>query len=198
VFWSRMMSLLNDEQKNAIIDILKEKEHARVGLVSSKMSYFAFNELKKEVAANKDKDYQDISKINYEIKAIDSFIRRMDKKVIIVNKEIEDEKILARYSNIHTISEKEKSLVTLVIDGEKNQIAVKKVVKKNESDVYVKLKEVNSVHIPQIYHILEEEDTVIILEEYAEGFTLKEKMDIKKEKKLVKMELNHYYGLRNA
>lgn len=55
-----------------------------------------FNELKKEVASNKDKDYKDISKINYEIKAIDSFIQRMANKETKANKEIEVEKTIEK------------------------------------------------------------------------------------------------------
>lgn len=40
---------LSQTQRKAIIDILKEKEQIKVGIVSSKISYFSFNEMQKEL-----------------------------------------------------------------------------------------------------------------------------------------------------
>ena len=87
--------ILQNNMMNRIQEVKRTLEEA----TTTKERIELFNELKKEVASNKDKDYQDISKINYEIKAIDSFIRRMDKKVIIVNKEIEVEKTIENNDN---------------------------------------------------------------------------------------------------
>ncbi len=82
--------ILQINMMNRIQEVKQSLEEA----TSSKERIELFNELKKEVASNKDKDYQDISKINYEIKAIDSFIQRMDKKEAKANKEIEVEKTI--------------------------------------------------------------------------------------------------------
>lgn len=82
--------ILQNTMMNRIQEVKKSLEEA----TTTKERIDLFNELKKEVVANKDKDYQDISKINYEIKAIDSFIQRMDKKEAKANKEIEVEKTI--------------------------------------------------------------------------------------------------------
>jgi hypothetical protein len=85
--------------QNNMMSRIQEVKRTLEEATTTKERIELFNELKKEVASNKDKDYQDISKINYEIKAIDSFIRRMDKKVFIVNKEIEVEKTIENNDN---------------------------------------------------------------------------------------------------
>lgn len=77
--------------QNTMMNRIQEVKQSLEEATTTKERINLFNELKKEVASNKDKDYQDISKINYEIKAIDSFIQRMDKKEAKANKEIEVE-----------------------------------------------------------------------------------------------------------
>ena len=80
--------ILQNNMMNRIQEVKQSLEEA----TTTKERIDLFNELKKEVAANK--DYQDINKINYEIKAINSFIQRMDKKEAKVTKEIEVEKTI--------------------------------------------------------------------------------------------------------
>ena len=92
--------------QNTMMNRIQEVKQSLEEATTTKERIDLFNELKKEVVANKDKDYQDINKINYEIKAIDSFIQRMDKKeatqseqaklVRKANKEIEVEKTIEK------------------------------------------------------------------------------------------------------
>ena len=82
--------------QNTMMNRIQEVKQSLEEATTTKERIDLFNELKKEVVANKDKDYQDINKINYEIKAIDSFIQRMDKKEAKATKEIEVEKTIEK------------------------------------------------------------------------------------------------------
>ncbi len=82
--------------------------------------------------------------------------------------------LLEQYKEIHSLSQKEKCKVTLVINPEKNQIAVKKFITGNNSDIFHKLKETANIHLPKIYLLVEEEGCITLIEEYIEGVTLQD------------------------
>ncbi|MFV0343878.1 MAG: hypothetical protein ACK5JH_13480 [Anaerocolumna sp.] len=69
--------------------------------------------------------------------------------------------LLNQYKDIHSLSQKEKSSITLIINPEKNQIAVKKCITGSSIDIYNKLKETTNIHFPKIYLLMEEKDNII-------------------------------------
>lgn len=74
----------------------------------------------------------------------------------------------------YNLSQKDNTSVSLVMNAEKNLIAVKKVIKGKKSDLYYRIKEIDNIHLPKVYSIDKEEDCFIVIEEYIEGLTLKD------------------------
>lgn len=58
-----------------------------------------------------------------------------------------------------------------------NKIFIKKTVEKDNYEIYKKIKELNIPNIPEIYEIIILEDKLIIIEEYINGYSLKEVLD---------------------
>lgn len=83
---------------------------------------------------------------------------------------IEDEYKLSFYKEIGYIDEKKD--IKLVKHIENNDLYVKKKIKIFNRDVYQKLMEYRFKNIPQIYLLVEEEDYIIVIEEYIHGKSL--------------------------
>lgn len=83
---------------------------------------------------------------------------------------IEDKYKLSFYKEIGYIDEKKD--IKLVKHIENNALYVKKKIKIFNRDVYEKLMEYRFKNIPQIYLLVEEEDSIIVIEEYIHGKSL--------------------------
>ena len=85
-----------------------------------------------------------------------------------------DDEIIKKYKEVQQITIKEKCSVSLVVNIDDNQIAVKKDIRGNKSDIYKILKEAQIKNIPRIYHIVEADNSFTVIEEFIEGLTLQE------------------------
>ena len=94
---------------------------------------------------------------------------------------IKNKYTLSLYDEITNFNESKKSKVFLVKNIQNNKIYIKKILSKYNIDIFNTIKEVNSIHIPRIYEIIEENNKLIIIEEFINGLTLKEILDKNKE-----------------
>lgn len=85
---------------------------------------------------------------------------------------IESQFILSFYKEIATINKKH--AVTLVQHVETQKLYVKKVLSSYNIDIYHSLKACNFPHIPVIEALVEDEDHLIVIEEYINGQNLEE------------------------
>lgn len=93
---------------------------------------------------------------------------------------MEDIKIqytLSLYEEISNINENKKSSVILVRNVQNNKIYIKKTLTQYNIETFKVIKKIKSIHIPKIYEILEKDEKLIVIEEFINGFTLKELLD---------------------
>lgn len=81
---------------------------------------------------------------------------------------------LMQYEEIVCLSTKEINQVSLVLNKNRNHMAVRKIMKRNLGEVYHKLKDIHHINLPQVYYIIDFEDHMVVLEEYLEGLTLQD------------------------
>lgn len=68
--------------------------------------------------------------------------------------------------------------IFLAIDRENRKIVVKKYVSVNVIPIYDKLKSISNIHLPKIYHCSSNHQTGIVIEEFINGMTLREYLDM--------------------
>lgn len=81
---------------------------------------------------------------------------------------------LAKYKEIHSLSQKDKCSVSLVINTELNQIFIRKDIIGKKANIYNKLRDIDNIHLPKIHLLFEEECYITVIEEYIEGKTLQD------------------------
>ena len=81
---------------------------------------------------------------------------------------------LSLYTEIVEISHKKVYIVKSSLD---EKIYIKKIVELESCDVYSKIKKLNIENIPKIYEIININNELVIIEEYINGFSLKEILD---------------------
>lgn len=64
----------------------------------------------------------------------------------------------------------------LVLNEITNEVCLLKLLKNYDINVYKKLKGITSIHIPKIYEILEDNDELMVIEEYINGDTLEDRL----------------------
>lgn len=93
-----------------------------------------------------------------------------------------------RYRTITTIKETEKSSVVLALmEGFEDPVVVKRLHNANP-EVYRILSQVDNVHLPRIYALEQQEDILVVAEEYVDGETLKHHLEqgkLTEEQKLI-------------
>ena len=96
---------------------------------------------------------------------------------------------LSLYEDLKLIHKSRKVEIFLVQNIQDEKIYIKKVIKEYTKEIYESIKNINSKHIPKIYEILENEEKLIIIEEFINGDTLQtilEKKNKIKEKEVIK------------
>lgn len=83
---------------------------------------------------------------------------------------------LSLYDTLAVLNNSKKSEILLVQNALTGRIYIKKILKNYNLDVYQALKQIQTIHIPTIYEIFEEEKTLIIIEEFINGRTLEDMM----------------------
>lgn len=86
----------------------------------------------------------------------------------------EDEAILSFYKELNPINEK--SQVYLVQHIETKKIFIRKTLSIYDKALYMNLQKLHVKGIPEIFHIIEDKNNLIIIEEYINGVTLDEYM----------------------
>ena len=81
---------------------------------------------------------------------------------------------LSLYNTLAVLNNSKKSEILLVQNSLTGRIYIKKILKNYNLDVYQALKQIQTIHIPTIYEIFEEEKTLIIIEEFINGRTLED------------------------
>ena len=89
---------------------------------------------------------------------------------------------LSLYEEIANFNENRKSKVFLVKNIQNNKIYIKKILTQYDIKIFKTIKEMNSLYIPNIYEIIEDDKKLIIIEEFINGLTLREILD--KDKKI--------------
>lgn len=84
---------------------------------------------------------------------------------------------LSCYEELTKLNENKKSKIYLVRNKVDSKIYIKKVLTNYNIRIYEVLKENNLNNIPKIYEIFQEDNTLIVIEEYINGNTLKEILD---------------------
>lgn len=86
---------------------------------------------------------------------------------------------LSLYNILAKLNESNKSEISLVLNTLDHKVYVKKVLKKYDINVFNKLKSMENKYIPKIYEVIEDEDEdeLIIIEEYINGHTLEELLE---------------------
>ena len=97
---------------------------------------------------------------------------------------IEEEFRLSCYEELRTLSENTsgsgiKKDITLVRHVENGELYVKKVLGIYNKDIYSRLQMLNLKSIPHIYECVEDDDKLIVIEEYIDGFSLRSFMESK-------------------
>ncbi|NLC65742.1 MAG: serine/threonine protein kinase [Clostridium sp.] len=81
---------------------------------------------------------------------------------------------LSLYTEVKEISNEKVYIVKSSLD---DKIYIKKIVELENYDVYAKIKKLNISNIPKIYEIISVNNKLIIIEEYINGYSLKEILD---------------------
>lgn len=97
---------------------------------------------------------------------------------------------LSLYEELKLIHKSRKVEIFLVQNIHNEKIYIKKIIKEYTKQIYETIKNINSKNIPKIYEILENEDKLIIIEEFINGYTLQEILE--KENKLDEKEVIKY------
>lgn len=84
---------------------------------------------------------------------------------------------LSCYEELTKLNENKKSKIYLVRNKVDSKIYIKKVLTNYNFRIYEVLKEKNLKNIPKIYDIFEDDNALIVIEEYINGDTLKEILD---------------------
>ncbi len=82
----------------------------------------------------------------------------------------EDMALLSFYEEKATVSDK--SNVFLVQHRETHRFYIKKILSIYDKELYLSLRDMNIYGIPKIYHIAEDDDKLVVIEEYINGSTL--------------------------
>lgn len=92
---------------------------------------------------------------------------------------IEEEFRLSCYEELDSLKAGDhiRDNISLVRHVETGKIYVKKVLSIFNKDVYIKLQKLNLKNIPHIYECIEDDDKLIVIEEYIEGISLREHME---------------------
>lgn len=90
---------------------------------------------------------------------------------------LEVEYRLSLYECLSQLNSSPKSEVSLVKSSLNDKIYIKKVLKTFNREVFERLKDIQTIHIPRIYEILEWKENLIIIEEFVNGQTLQEIID---------------------
>ena len=91
--------------------------------------------------------------------------------------QLEVEYRLSLYESILQLNSSMKSEVSLVKNSLNDKVYIKKVLNTFNREVFERLKDIETIHIPRIYEILEWEEKLIIIEEFINGQTLQELID---------------------
>lgn len=91
--------------------------------------------------------------------------------------QLEVEYRLSLYESILQLNSSMKSEVSLVKNSLNDKVYIKKVLNTFNREVFERLKDIETIHIPRIYEILEWEEKLIIIEEYVSGYTLQQLME---------------------
>ncbi|KHS55942.1 hypothetical protein QX51_16620 [Terrisporobacter othiniensis] len=97
---------------------------------------------------------------------------------------------LSLYEELKSIHKSRKVEIFLVQNMQDEKIYIKKEIKEYTKEIYESIKNINSKNIPKIYEILENEDKLIIIEEFINGDTLQTILE--KENKLKESEVIKY------
>lgn len=101
---------------------------------------------------------------------------------------------LSLYSELVELT---KNKIYFVQNSLDDKIYIKKILYPENRQIYEKLKELSSLNIPKIYDVIEEEDKLIVIEEYINGDSLEEKL-IKYKKLPENMVINYAIELSNV
>lgn len=82
-----------------------------------------------------------------------------------------------RLSLYNELVELDEDKVYIVQSSLDDKLYIKKVLYPENHDVFIKLKEISSPHIPKIYEIINLQDRLIIIEEYINGSSLEELLE---------------------
>lgn len=91
--------------------------------------------------------------------------------------QLELEYQLSLYEPVAQLNRSQKSEVLLVQKSLNGKLYIKKILKNFNREVFEKLKEIRTIHMPRIYDIFECDETLIIIEEFINGHTLEELLD---------------------
>lgn len=97
---------------------------------------------------------------------------------------------LSLYEELKSIHKSRKVEIFLVQNIQNEKIYIKKEIKEYTKEIYESIKNTDSKNIPKIYEILENEDKLIIIEEFINGDTLQTILE--KENKLNETEVIKY------
>lgn len=87
---------------------------------------------------------------------------------------LQNEYILSLFETLTIISKNNKNTVELVKSSLDNNIYIKKTLKIYNINVYNTLKELNNKSLPKIYYIIEDNSSLILIEEFINGKTLED------------------------
>lgn len=88
--------------------------------------------------------------------------------------QLELEYQLSLYESVVQLNCSQKSEVLLVQKSSNGKVYIKKILKSFNREVFEKLREIRTIHMPRIYDIFEYDETLIIIEEFINGQTLEE------------------------
>jgi len=106
--------------------------------------------------------------------------------------DLNKEYLRANYLLIKTFSSKDKSSVELVENKLDDKLYIKKILKNYNLKVYKTLQSLDLNFFPRIYEVIQDQNDLIIIEEYIKGQTLE---DILKEYGSIEINLSLYYIL---
>jgi serine/threonine protein kinase len=87
-----------------------------------------------------------------------------------------DKYLNAAYTIVQVLKESKKSRVVLAVDNISQQPCIIKYIY-NTSEIYQDLKQLKHVLLPQIFHVIQTENSVIVVEEYILGKTLEQYLE---------------------
>lgn len=88
---------------------------------------------------------------------------------------VEEEVLLSYYREVEKINNR--ADISLVRHVESGQLFIKKILPVSSAAVYRKLMEINATGIPEIFNVIEDDDSVIVIEELINGITIHEHLE---------------------